>query len=147
VARSLALQLAKMNNAPTGFVCANEVASLGVMAGLREAGRTPGLDVELVSRDGAFISDYLFPPLPTLFLDIRKVAKTLCDFLLRRIQGEAAETLQRVLPCELRYMTLPRVSSNEPQQKKMIKFGDAAGPVSKPSVYRKKRSANNDSSY
>jgi LacI family transcriptional regulator len=147
VARNLALQLAGMNDAPTGFVCANEVASLGVMAGLREAGRTPGLDVELVSRDGAFISDYLFPPLPTLFLDIRKVAKTLCDFLLRRIQGEAAETLQRVLPCELRYMALPRVSSNESQQKKVIKFGDAAEPVQRPSVYRKKRAANNDSSY
>lgn len=147
VARSLALQLAKMNNAPTGFVCANEVASLGVMAGLRDAGRTPGQDVELVSRDGAFISDYLFPPLPTLYLDIRTVAKTLCDFLLRRIQGEAAETLQRVLPCEVRYMTLPRVSSNEAQQKKVLKFGGVTEPVLKPSVNRKKRLANNDSSY
>jgi hypothetical protein len=82
-----------------------------------------------------------------LFLDIRTVASTLCDFLLRRIQGEAVESLQRVLPCEPRYMTLPRVSSNEPQQKKVIKFSDAAEPVPKPSVHRKKRTANNDSSY
>lgn len=101
-------------DAPTGFVCANEVASMGVMAGLRDAGRKPGVDVELVSRDGAFISDYLSPPLPTLFLDIRTVASTLCDFLLRRIQGDSAETLQRVLRCELRYLKLPRVNSNEP---------------------------------
>ena len=146
VARSIALQLARMEDAPTGFVCANEVASMGVMAGLRDAGRTPGVDVELVSRDGAFISDYLSPPLPTLFLDIRTVASTLCDFLLRRIQGESAETLQRVLRCELRYLRLPRVSSNEPQQKKVIKFGNVSAPVPKSSVNRKKRPANNNSS-
>lgn len=129
LARTMARQLVSAADAPTGFVCANEVTTLGVMAGLRDAGRTPGKDVELVSRDGAYISDYLFPPLPTLFLDVRTVASTLCDFLLRRIQGEAVETLQRVLPCELRYTELLRVSSDELPTRKVLKFSPTAEPV------------------
>lgn len=134
VARSMARQLAGAADAPTGFVCANEVAALGVLAGLRDAGRTPGVDVELVSRDGAYISDYLFPPLPTLFLDIRTVARTLCDFLLRHIQGEAATSLQCVLPCELRYSGLPRVSSDEVRPAEVLKFSPTAEPVPNPAT-------------
>jgi LacI family transcriptional regulator len=102
---------------------------LGVMAGLRDAGCHIGDDVELVSRDGANISDYLFPRPPTLFLDIRTVASTLCDFLLRRIQGESVDSLQRVLPCELRYMQLPRVSADKKGVLNVIKLPDIAEPV------------------
>jgi LacI family transcriptional regulator len=129
VARALARQLASLPQPPTGYVCANEVATLGVMAGLRDVGCRIGDGVELVSRDGANISDYLFPRPPTLFLDIRTVATTLCDFLLRRIQGESVEFLQRVLPCELRYMQLPRVSADKKEVSNVIKLPDNAEPV------------------
>jgi LacI family transcriptional regulator len=129
VARTLAHKLALLPQPPTGYVCDNEVATLGVMAGLRDAGCRIGDDVELVSRDGASISDYLFPRPATLFLDIRTVASTLCDFLLRRIQGESVGSLQRVLPCELRYMQLPRVSADEKGVSNVIKLAECAEPV------------------
>jgi LacI family transcriptional regulator len=129
VARALARQLAALPQPPTGYVCANEVATLGVMAGLRDAGCRIGEGVELVSRDGAHISDYLFPRPATLFLDIRTVAGTLCDFLLRRIQGESVASLQRVLPCELRYMALPRVIADKKGVLNMIKLPGNAEPV------------------
>ena len=132
VARAMARQLPGMADAPTGYVCANEVSTLGVMAGLRDAGRTPGTDVELVSRDGAAISSYMFPPPPTLFLDIRTVARTLCEFLLRRIQGEPAEALQRILPCELRYSGLLRESADEQRDLTVFQFGSNAEPVPNP---------------
>jgi LacI family transcriptional regulator len=129
VARALAAQLASLPNPPTGYVCANEMATLGVMAGLRDVGCRMGDGVELVSRDGANISDYLFPRPATLFLDIRTVATTLCDFLLRRIQGESVDSLQRVLPCELRYMQLPRVIADKRGVANLIKLPDVAEPV------------------
>jgi LacI family transcriptional regulator len=129
VARALAHQLASLPVPPTGYVCANEVAALGVMAGLRDAGCALGDEVELVSRDGANISDYLHPRPPTLFLDIRTVASTLCDFLLRRIQGETVESLQRVLPCELRYTQLPRVSADTASAPVPAKLSSNPEPV------------------
>eukprot|EP01034_Spumella_vulgaris_P009550 gene9550-12112_t len=125
----------------------NPVVVRRLMAGLRDAGRTPGQDVELVSRDGAYISDYLFPPLPTLFLDIRTVASTLCDFLLRRIQGEPAEGLQRVFPCELRYGELLRVSSDELPAGKVLKFSPTAEPVPNSAAPGAKLPLRNDSAH
>jgi LacI family transcriptional regulator len=127
--RALARQLAALPLPPTAYVCANEVATLGVMAGLRDAGCAVGDGVELVSRDGAHISDYLFPRPATLFLDIRTVASTLCDFLLRRIQGEPVASLQRVLPCELRYMGLPRVIADKSTVSDAIKLPGNPEPV------------------
>lgn len=88
--------------------------------------------MELVSRDGAAISSYMFPPPPTLFLDIRTVARTLCEFLLRRIQGEPAEALQRILPCELRYSGLLRESADEQRDLTVFQFGSNAEPVPNP---------------
>lgn len=129
MARALANQLATQANPPTGYVCANEVATLGVMAGLRDAGCTVGDDVDVVCRDGAHISDYLSPRPATLFLDIRTVASTLCDFLLRRIQGEAALSLQCILPCELRYTQLPRVITGAQKQGKLITLSSNSEPV------------------
>jgi len=147
VARAIARQLAGIANAPTGYVCANEVATLGVMAGLRDVGCTPGVDVELVSRDGAQISDYLFPPLPTLFLDIRTVASTLCDFLLRRIEGEPAEVLQRVLPCELRYTELLRESADKHLIRKVLQFSSTAEPVPNSAARGEKLPLSDDSAH
>ena len=143
--RALVRQLAAAANAPTGFVCSNEVAALGVLAGLRDAGRTPGGDVELVSRDGASISDYMFPPLPTLFLDVRTVAATLCEFLLRRIQGESISVLQRVLPCELRYRGLPRESTDKHPYPKVLQFSHATEPVPSSTTIGEKSLVNIDS--
>jgi LacI family transcriptional regulator len=57
------------------------------------------------------------------------VASTLCDFLLRRIQGESVASLQRVLPCELRYMALPRVIADKKGVSNMIKLPGNAEPV------------------
>jgi LacI family transcriptional regulator len=145
--RALVRQLATAANAPTGFVCSNEVAALGVLAGLRDAGRTPGGDVELVSRDGASISDYMFPPLPTLFLDVRTVAATLCEFLLRRIQGESPQALQRVLSCELRYTELLRESADKHLFRKVLQFSSTVEPVPNTAARGVKLPLSNDSAH
>lgn len=138
VARDVARRLSASDQPPTGFVCANEVSTLGVMAGLRDAGLTVGGGVDVVSRDGAYISQYLFPPVPTLFLDIRTVARTLCDFLIRRINGEGPQTLQSVLACEFRLPdqtlgnrveTMPRESADESAAQMMVKFRPAMEPI------------------
>jgi LacI family transcriptional regulator len=53
----------------------------------------------------------------------------LCDFLLRRIQGEPVASLQRVLPCELRYMGLPRVIADKSTVSDAIKLSGNPEPV------------------
>ena len=94
-------RLQGLADAPTGMVCATGTVALGALAGLRDLALTPGVDVEVVSRDGARLADYLNPPLPTCFASLSDTGWELCDFLLRAIAGERPETLQRLVPTRL----------------------------------------------
>jgi LacI family transcriptional regulator len=98
--RAVTAQLLSRHDRPTGFVCVSDSSALGVMAGIRDSAMQVGPDCEVVSRDSASLSGYLNPPIPTCYLDIGIVAKSLCEFLLRRIAGEPAEGLQKVFDCE-----------------------------------------------
>ena len=99
--RAATRRLCAMADAPTAIVCATGTVALGALAGLRDLGLTPGTDVELVSRDGARLADYLNPPLPTCFASLAETGWDLCDLLLRAIDGEPAPTLQRLVPTRL----------------------------------------------
>lgn len=83
------------------MVCGTAVVALGAMAAVREAGLEPQRDVLLVSRDGARLHAYAHPPLPTAFASSSDTGWALCDFLLRAIEGEPTEGLQRLVPTRL----------------------------------------------
>ena len=98
--REVVRKMMQMQNPPTGFVSTNDSSTLGVMAGLRDAGRVVGQDCDVVNRDYSEFSSYLNPPLSTCFLDIQKVASTMSDFIQRRIEGAPTAELQKVFECE-----------------------------------------------
>jgi LacI family transcriptional regulator len=98
-ARTVVAGLLAMPDAPTGFICGSESSALGAMAGIRDCGKEVGRDCDVVARVSSSLNDYLNPPLATCHLDIQEVARTMSDFLLRRIAGEPANALQRVFDC------------------------------------------------
>lgn len=89
-------RLSELADPPTGFICANEATALGALAGLSARGRRPGVDVSVISYDDINVSGYFSPPLTTLFLPVERLGRKLGEFLLRRIAGEPARTLQAV---------------------------------------------------
>ena len=99
--REAALAMCRLPDPPTGFVSANEVATLGMMAGLREAGHGPDSGIEVVSRDGTLLTAYLNPPINSCFYSLHAAGRRLAEFLLRRIDGERAEDLQEVVRAEV----------------------------------------------
>lgn len=98
-ARQLTNDMLAASNPPTGFICVNESSALGVMAGIRDCGKQVGVDCDVVSRASTAMSDYLNPPLATLYLDTQLVAKVFCEYLLRSIAGEPSSALQTVFDC------------------------------------------------
>ncbi len=99
--REAARRLCGRPDGADALVCATAVLAMGALTGLRDLGLEPGRDVPVVSRDGARLSEYLHPPLPTFFASLSEVGRTLCDFLLRSIGGEPPETLQKLLTARL----------------------------------------------
>jgi DNA-binding LacI/PurR family transcriptional regulator len=96
-----ALRLRRLPAPPTGFVCVNESTTLGVLAGLREAGLTVGRDADVIAYDDINVSAYFFPPLTTFYLPIERLGRKLGEFLLRRLAGEEPAALQEIYRPEL----------------------------------------------
>lgn len=90
------LRLASTAPRPTAYLCANEATALGVISGLGELGLVVGRDASVIAADDINVSAYFSPPITTLFMPIEDMSRTLGEFLLRRIDGEAPENLRRL---------------------------------------------------
>lgn len=82
--------------APSAILSPTEVATVGICAGLRDAGMQIGKDVEVVSRDVSNLGHYLDPPLSAHFHSHAYAGQRLAEFLLRAIDGEDPESLQEL---------------------------------------------------
>lgn len=81
---------------PTGYVCINEVVTMGILYGLSTAGHQVGDGVDVVSREGTRFSAYLPWPISTCYFSLSRAGEQLASFLLRLLAGEDPSNLQEV---------------------------------------------------
>lgn len=89
---------------PTGFVLINEKLSVGLYAGLYEAGLTPGRDMAIIGRDSTS-AHYLTPKLTSFSLSLRDLGITLAESLLATMPAYADQyplgVVRKIVPMEL----------------------------------------------
>jgi LacI family transcriptional regulator len=91
---------------PDGIVCAGELATLAVTAGIRDAGLTPGIDVDIVAKQSSAVLDYTDPPIDSYFEDIVMTGKLLGSTLLQVIRESTSdEPSQHVIAPQERFRT------------------------------------------
>jgi LacI family transcriptional regulator len=95
------LSMGRLASPPTAYLCANEATALGVTAGLGESGLKVGWDAVVIAADDINVSGYFTPPLSTYFTPIETISRCLGEFLLRRIDGDAPQNLQRLYEPQL----------------------------------------------
>lgn len=88
-------------NPPTAIVCATDLCALGVYRAAAEEGREIGRDLSVIGYDGIPESGFADPPLTTFRVDTRAAGARLATLLIRRIRGEAPETLRELAPATL----------------------------------------------
>lgn len=81
-----------------GFICPGEVAAMAVLAALKDQSIAVGDRVHIIAKQTSEIFGLYRPQIDTIYEDIRLAGETLGQLLLRRINGEAAERLQVLLP-------------------------------------------------
>lgn len=81
-------------DAPDGYICTGDAAALSIMAGVTDAGRQIGKDVQMVVKQTSGIFSQVRPKVDAIFEDTALAGKQMGELLLRRINGEAAEGLQ-----------------------------------------------------
>ncbi len=91
--------------APDGFICSGDVSALALTAGLRDAGMTPGDDVDLVAKQTSTVLDHTTPAIDTIYEDLTATGQTLAQILVGCINEEPMENLQTIREPELRFRT------------------------------------------
>jgi len=96
VGRATGLRLARDRSRPTGIVALNDLMALGLMAGLREGGLEVPRDVSVVGIDGLFLAGLSNPPLTTVQLPIREMARAMVEQVMQVGEGAGAAARERV---------------------------------------------------
>lgn len=101
--RQIIAALYASGKGPDGIVCVGELASLAIMAGVHDAGYTPGVDVEIVSKQTSATLDHVVPVVDSYFEDITLTGRQLGETLLQVIGGQVPlEQLNTLIPPEPR---------------------------------------------
>ncbi|HHW15118.1 MAG TPA: LacI family transcriptional regulator [Firmicutes bacterium] len=86
---------------PTAIFCASDLAAIGAMKAIREAGLEVPDDVSVVGFDDIAAAALAEPPLTTVRQPVQQVGATAAEMLIRLIQGHRLARNQVVLPVEL----------------------------------------------
>ncbi len=93
-------------NAPDGIVCSGELAALAATAGVRDAGKVPGVDVDIVSKQTSTILDFVDPPMDSYFEDIVMTGELLGNTLLQVLRDtDSTESVCHVIAPQERFRT------------------------------------------
>lgn len=81
-------------NPPDGLICTGDAAALAMMAGIADAGRVIGRDVEVVVKQTSGVFSLVRPKVDAIYEDTALAGRQMGELLLRRIAGEPAADLQ-----------------------------------------------------
>ncbi|WP_159621201.1 LacI family DNA-binding transcriptional regulator [Ruania rhizosphaerae] len=84
------------------LVCASDILAVGALHALRELGRNVPGEVQVIGWDGIDEGAYTSPPLTTVDLDVRTVARAAVDLVIARIEGAGTPPAEVVVPHRLR---------------------------------------------
>ncbi|RDJ21317.1 LacI family transcriptional regulator [Bosea caraganae] len=99
---SLAGTVAEHPERPTGIVAINDIMAVGLLAGLRKRGMAIPADVSVVGMDGIALGTFVAPPLTSVRLATRDMAKAMVDRIMLRLKrGETTPSTFRFPPTML----------------------------------------------
>jgi LacI family transcriptional regulator len=93
--------LLSAQSTPDAVVCYNDATAFGVLAALRSAGLSPGVDVAVASFDDIPLATLQQPPLTSVATHPERVGAEAADLLLRRINDPALPPRTVLLAPEL----------------------------------------------
>lgn len=94
-------EMSMFDDPPTAYFCANEATAMGVLSGFHVRGYEHGRDAVVIATDDLNVSQYFSPPITTCYLPISKPSQALGEFMLKLLNGEAPEKLQKLFVPDL----------------------------------------------
>ncbi|MGL6259283.1 LacI family DNA-binding transcriptional regulator [Vibrio sp. WXL210] len=92
--RQLGKELAMSDEGIDGVICSSEINACGIIAGIQDAGKKVGEDIDVVLIETCDFPSYFSPPISGYRQDFHEIGRKLIDALIKRIQGTPARELQ-----------------------------------------------------
>lgn len=83
----------RADDPPDAFVCSGEVSALATISGLGDCGMVLGREYDMVAKQTSPLLGDIHPGVDTIYEDLAAAGEAMGRLLLRRITGQAAETL------------------------------------------------------
>lgn len=97
-AAALAAHMVGATDAPTAWICHNDVIGLGLHRGFSDHGLIPGRDVSLIGFDNVAETDLVRPGLASVATEPDEIGVLAAQLLLRRIESPDAEVAVMTVP-------------------------------------------------
>jgi LacI family transcriptional regulator len=96
-------ELSRLQERPTGLICSNDMTAIGVMREAYELGIAVPQDLSVVGFDDIRMAEFMIPPLTTVQMSQKDLAKLAFDALLNEVQREtpAPDGTEYVLKTQL----------------------------------------------
>lgn len=94
--RERVAMLMGMAHPPSGFVTANEVATIGTISATRDLAPVGAERFDFVSRDGTTLFDFIQPPVSSCYFPILEAGRQLAQGLVRAVSGTPVSEIQTV---------------------------------------------------
>ncbi|VVQ29474.1 HTH-type transcriptional regulator DegA [Pseudomonas fluorescens] len=85
--------LLRLNPRPQAFFAVNDFLAIGLMGAARDKGLQPGKDIAVVGFNDIPLANELIVPLTSVRLQMAQMGRHAVELLLKRIKGEAAESI------------------------------------------------------
>lgn len=92
-----ASNLLDMSIPPTAIIACNDLMALGAMSAAQERGLVVGNDIAITGFDDIPMAEHSHPPLTTVHQPIYRIGNTVCEMLIKIIQGLPLESDQLIL--------------------------------------------------
>lgn len=96
-----AMRLLESPTPPTAIAACNDLMALGAMSAIQERGLAVGRDVAVTGFDDIPMAEHSHPPLTTVHQPIYQIGKTVCEMLIRLLQGQELAPRQVILAPKL----------------------------------------------
>ncbi|WP_163134567.1 LacI family DNA-binding transcriptional regulator [Agarivorans sp. Alg241-V36] len=97
--RELGKTLALSEDNIDGVICSSEINAAGVIAGIQDAGKVVGKDIEVMLIETCNFPSYFSPPISGFRQDFHKIGRLLIETLVKSIHGAPTSQLQIIEKC------------------------------------------------
>lgn len=94
--REYAKKMMLSDNPPDGIICGSEISACGFIAGVQDAGKVIGTDIDIIAVETCDLPSFFTPPVTGLRQDFHCVGKKLSQFMVKAIDGHDPKSLQHV---------------------------------------------------